>query len=442
MDTQLGRSMPYSLEAEQAVLGSMIISHDALTKVMEKAVRSDDFFLQQHKVIFDALMNLFTQNTPIDLVTLSGELSDKLDSIGGISYIGNVANSVSTTENIKYYIDIVKNKSILRKLISASTEIADMSYSEAEDVSAILNNAEQKIFSILQGRTSQGFYHIRDVMPETIKAIENLRENAGKISGLPSGFKRLDAMTAGFQNTDLIILAARPGIGKTSFALNIAKNVALTKNAPVAIFSLEMSKEQLVNRLLISEAMVHGENMKNGTLSQDDMTRIAHALGKLVKAPIYIDDTPGISASEIRAKCRRLKLEKGLGMVVIDYLQLMQGSKKSDNRQQEISEISRSIKIIAKELNVPVITLSQLSRAAEARADKRPILSDLRESGAIEQDADIVMFLSRQSGEDVPPDEQNIARCEIAKHRNGATGYVDLVWRGEYTLFTDYEPER
>ncbi len=437
-----GRSMPYSVEAEQAVLGSMIISQEALTKAMELALHADDFYLEQHKTIFSALMELYGLNTPIDLVTLSGALKENLDNVGGVAYLGHIASNISTTENVKYYIDIIKGKSVLRKLITAGTEIADMSYDESEDVATILNSAEQKIFNILQGRNNQSLYHIRDIMPSTIQNIEKLREAGGKVSGLPTGYKRLDALTAGLQNTDLIILAARPGMGKSSFALNLTRNIATATKKPVAIFTLEMSKEQLVNRLLCSEALIDSEKIRTGNINGEDMSRVAHALGKLVTLPIYIDDTPSISASEIRAKCRRLKMEKGLGMVVIDYLQLMQGgSKKTDNRQQEISEISRSLKILAKEMDVPVLTLSQLSRATESRADKKPILSDLRESGAIEQDADIVMFLNRKNGEDVAPDEQNLAECIIAKHRNGATGTIELVWRGEYTTFMDYTPQ-
>lgn len=434
--------MPYSTEAEQAVLGSMIVSNDALTKVMEMSLHADDFYLEQHKIIFNALMELFGLNTPIDIVTLSGALRDNLENAGGISYIASIAGNISTTENVKYYIDIIKSKSILRRLITAGTEIAEMSYDESEDVSVILSSAEQKIFNILQGRNMHSFYHIRDIMPQTIQNIEKLREVSGKVSGLPTGYKRLDALTAGLQNTDLIILAARPGMGKTSFALNLTRNIATATKLPIAVFTLEMSKEQLVNRLLWSEALIESEKMRTGNISGEDMSRVAHALGKLITLPIYIDDTPSISVSEIRAKCRRLKLEKGLGMVVIDYLQLMQGNRgKSDNRQQEISDISRSLKIMAKELDVPVLTLSQLSRATEARADKKPILSDLRESGAIEQDADIVVFLSRKTDEDLPPDQQNLAECIIAKHRNGATGTIELVWRGEYTTFMDYNPQ-
>lgn len=437
MDEQLGRNLPYSLEAEQAVLGGMIKSRDALMRVMELQVRTEDFYFEQHKIVFDTLSGLFSANTPVDLITLSGALKERLETIGGISYLASMANTVSTTENIKYYLEIVKTKSVLRRLIEASNQISDMCYSAKEEVSVILDSAEQKIFSILQGRGTSAFHHIREVLPDAIKSIEEARKANGKVLGVPTGFGSLDRITSGFQRTDLIILAARPGIGKTSFALNIAGYAAAHENQTVAIFSLEMSKEQVANRLLWGEAKVEGEKFRNGNISTEDTKKIAHALGNLIKSPIYIDDTSNIPVSEIRAKCRRLKLEKGLGLVVIDYLQLMQGRGRAENRQQEISEISRSLKIMAKELDVPVLTLSQLSRQSVNR--DQPILSDLRESGAIEQDADIVMFLNRRTGDDIPPDELNAAECIIAKHRNGSVGTIPLVWRGEYTSFMDLD---
>jgi len=435
LEEQLGRNVPYSLEAEQAVLGCMIKNSAALSRVMELQLHANDFYFEQHKVIYDAVSHLFLENIPLDLIVLSGELKEKLDTVGGVSYLATIVESVDTTENVKYYLDIIKEKAILRRLIGAANEIADMCYTAEDDISKILDSAEQKIFSILQGRDLKGFYHIRDVMPDVIKNIENIRATGGKMGGLPTGFRQLDSITSGLQKTDLIILAARPGIGKTSFALNIAGHVAKTTKEPVAIFTLEMSKEQLANRLLWSDAKIEGEKFRTGNITGEDMKKIAHALGGLVKAPIYIDDTPNIPVSEMRAKCRRLKLEKGLGMIVIDYLQLMQGGKKSESRQQEVSEISRSLKIMAKELDVPVLTLSQLSRASVTR--EQPILSDLRESGAIEQDADIVMFLNRKTGDEISPEEANLAECIIAKHRNGSTGKIDLVWRGEYTTYME-----
>ncbi len=431
----MGRSLPYSLEAEQAILGCIIKNSSALSRVMELQLRTEEFYFEQHKIVYETISHLFLENKPLDLIVLSGELKEKLDMVGGVSYLATIVDTVDTTENVKYYLDIVKEKAVLRRLIGAANEIAQMCYTADEDISKILDSAEQKIFSILQGRDLKGFYHIRDVMPDVIKNIEAIRQTGGKMGGMPTGFKQLDSITSGLQKTDLIILAARPGIGKSSFALNIASHVAKATKEPVAIFTLEMSKEQLANRLLWSDAKVEGEKFRTGSITGDDMKKIAHALGGLVKAPIYIDDTPNIPVSEMRAKCRRLKLEKGLGMVIIDYLQLMQGGKKAESRQQEVSEISRALKIMAKELDVPVLTLSQLSRASVTR--DQPILSDLRESGAIEQDADIVMFLNRKTGDDVSPEEANLAECIIAKHRNGSTGKIDLVWRGEYTTYME-----
>lgn len=437
MDISVGRTLPHSLEAEQAVLGSMIISTDALTKAIEQ-LHTSDFYLEQHKAIYEALLSLFTESKPVDLVTLSDELGDKLELAGGIGYLGHIANSVLTTENIRYYIDIVKEKALLRSLIEAAGDITKMCFDEENSVSSVLDSAEQKIFNILQNRDSRSFYHIRDILPENIKTIEEVREAGGKITGMPTGFKKLDEITTGLHKTDLIILAARTGVGKTSFALNIATNSVKKAGEPVAIFSLEMSREQLVNRILWSEAKVDSSKIRVGDLKVEDMKKISHALGTLVRLPIYIDDTPGITVSEMRAKCRRLKLEKGLGLVVVDYLQLIDGGGRHENRQQEISEISRSLKIMAKDLGVPVITLSQLRRASEAR--EHPVLSDLRESGAIEQDADIVIFLNRKNPEDLPPEERNLAECIIAKHRNGSTGTFPLVWRGEFTTYMDIDP--
>ncbi|MBO4897308.1 MAG: replicative DNA helicase [Clostridia bacterium] len=436
MDAPIGGSMPYSLEAEQAVLGSMILSADALTKAIE-TLRSDDFYLEQHKAIFDALSRLFAESKPVDIITLSEELGDRLEKVSGVSYLAQLTEIVSTTQNIKYYIDIISQKSVLRKLITAAGEISQMCYDEKNEVDKVLDSAEQKIFDILQNKGQREFHHIRDILPTNIRTLEKVRQQGGKITGLSTGYNRFDEMTAGLHKTDLIILAARTGIGKTSFALNLAKNVAEKSNEPVAVFSLEMAKEQLVDRLLWSAAKVDSSHLRTGNITAKEMQSIANAMGSLVKTPIYIDDTPGITVSEMRAKCRKLKLQNGLGMVVIDYLQLVQSSGRTDSRQQEIAEISRSLKIMAKDLNVPVLTLSQLSRASETR--ERPILSDLRESGAIEQDADIVLFLNRKNGDDLPPEEQNLAECIIAKHRNGSTGTIPLVWRGEYTTYMELE---
>ena len=439
MDAPLIGTMPYSLEAEQAVLGSMILSPDALTKAIE-ALRGEDFYLEQHKAVFDALTHMFTESKPVDIVTLADELGESLEKVSGVSYIAQLTEMVSTTQNIKYYIEIILQKSVLRKLINAASEISRMCYDESNDVSIVLDSAEQKIFDILQNREQREFYHIRDILPTNIRTLEKVRQAGGKITGLATGYNRFDEMTAGLHKTDLIILAARTGIGKTSFALNLAKNVAEKSGESVAIFSLEMAKEQLVDRLLWSAAKVDSSHLRTGNITAKEMQSIANAMGSLVKTPIYIDDTPGITVSEMRAKCRKLKLQNGLGMVVIDYLQLVRGNGRTNSRQEEIAEISRALKIMAKDLNVPVLTLSQLSRASETR--EKPILSDLRESGAIEQDADIVLFLNRKNSDDLPPEEQNLAECIIAKHRNGSVGSIPLVWRGEYTTYMELEERR
>ncbi|EPR14376.1 replicative DNA helicase [Ruminiclostridium papyrosolvens] len=440
----LGRIPPQSLEAEQSVLGSMLIDKEVVPVVME-ILKSEDFYRPDHKEIYDVIIELFDRAQPIDLITVSDRLKlhGKLDLVGGLEYLTNIATEVPTTANVKHYAKIVEEKALLRKLIKASSDIVDLGYNASEEVTYILDKAEQNIFDILQKRSSQGFVPIKDVLVDTFNKLEELYNNSGNITGIPTGFADLDFKTSGLHNSDLILIAARPAMGKTAFALNLAQNAAVHSNVPVAVFSLEMSREQLVNRMLCSEAMVDSNRMKTGKLEDNDWQKVAKALGPLSEAPIFIDDTPGISITEIRAKCRRLKLEHNLGLVIIDYLQLMQGSRsKSENRQQEISEISRSLKILAKEINVPVITLSQLSRAPEARTDHRPILSDLRESGAIEQDADIVMFLYRDDYYNPETEKKNIAEVILAKHRNGSTGTVELVWLGQYTKFANLEKFR
>ncbi len=440
----LGRIPPQSLEAEQSVLGSMLIDKEVVPVVME-ILKPEDFYRPDHKEIYDVIIELFDRAQPIDLITVSERLKlhGKLELVGGLEYLTNIATEVPTTANVKHYAKIVEEKALLRKLIKASSDIVDLGYSASEEVSFILDKAEQNIFDILQKRSSQGFVPIKDVLVDTFNKLEELYNNSGNITGIPTGFADLDFKTSGLHNSDLILIAARPAMGKTAFALNLAQNAAVHSNVPVAVFSLEMSREQLVNRMLCSEAMVDSNRMKTGKLEDNDWQKVAKALGPLSEAPIFIDDTPGVSITEIRAKCRRLKLEHNLGLVIIDYLQLMQGSRsKSENRQQEISEISRSLKILAKEINVPVITLSQLSRAPEARTDHRPILSDLRESGAIEQDADIVMFLYRDDYYNPETEKKNIAEVILAKHRNGSTGTVELVWLGQYTKFANLEKFR
>jgi len=438
------RTMPYSLEAEQAVLGSVLIDRHCLNAAIEK-IAPDDFYYEQNRLIYLAMIELSDLSMPIDIVTVTGQLekSAHLDAAGGSNYLVKLATSIITTANLDYYIDILREKSTLRKLIETSNKISQMSYDSTEDVNDILLKSEQLIYDVRDGKELDSLLHIKNILIESYEQLQKLAQNKGKITGIPSGFMALDKKTSGFQNSDLILIAARPAMGKTSFALNIAEYAAISANMPVAIFNLEMSKLQLANRMLCSEAMVSGEKLRSGDLNEQDFLDIARILPKISKAPIYIDDTSTVTVSEIMAKCRRLKEDKtqGLGMVIIDYLQLMQGkNKKSENRQQEISEISRSLKIMAKELNIPVIACSQLSRGVESRENKRPLLSDLRESGAIEQDADIVMFLYRDEvyNKDVE-DNKNKAECIIAKHRNGDVGTVNLIWSGEYTKFFDVD---
>ncbi|HHW68256.1 MAG: replicative helicase [Epulopiscium sp.] len=439
-ESRLQRIPPHNIEAEQSVLGSMILDREAIASAAE-ILRGDDFYRPDHKMIFETCIELFNQGAPVDLVTLKSRLEEKglLEQIGGIAYLSELASSVPTSAHIKQYAKIVESKSILRRLIKASQDIMGLSYEAKEDVNTILNQAEQSIFHILQNKHTEDFSPMREVLLSAFEKIEEIYKNQGKVTGLSTGFIDLDYKTAGLQPSDLILVAARPSMGKTAFALNIAQYAAVREKVPIAIFSLEMSKEQLVNRMLCAEAMIDAQKLRTGAMNQEDWVKIARAMGTLAEAPIYIDDTPGISVMEMRAKCRRLKLEKGLGLILIDYLQLMSGSGKSDSRQQEISEISRSLKALAREMEAPVIALSQLSRACETRADHRPMLSDLRESGAIEQDADVVMFLYRDEYYHPDTEKKNQAEVIIAKQRNGPTGTVDLVWLGQYTKFANMQ---
>jgi replicative DNA helicase len=436
----IGRIPPQNIEAEQSVLGSMLIDREAIS-VASEILKGDDFYRENHKEIFEAIIDLFEKPEPADLLTVSEQLKIRgtLEASGGLEYLANIAASVPTTANIRYYSKIVEEKSILRKLIKASSEIVNMGYDDTQEIMVTLDKAEKSIFDILQRRNMLGLLHIKDILVDTFDRLERLHNAKGDTTGVPSGFVDLDRKTAGFQNSDLILIAARPSMGKTSLALNIAQHVAINRHIPVAIFSLEMSKDQLAARILGSEVMIDSQKMRTGKLEDEDWRKMARALGPISSAPIYIDDNSGISAMEIRAKCRRLKLEKNLGLVIIDYLQLMQGRGRTENRQQEISEISRSLKILAKEINVPVITLSQLSRAPESRSDHRPMLSDLRESGAIEQDADLVLFLFREDYYKDGTDKKDIAEVIIAKHRNGATGTIELKWLPQYTKFLSLE---
>ena len=403
-------------------------------------MKPQDFYREDNKTIYEAILNLYSRSEPVDIITVRAELESmgKLDNVGGLEYLAELPEKVPTTANASKYIKIVEEKSTLRNLIKTANEIIELGYNPTEDVDDIMEGAEKKIFNIMQDKEQKSYSPLKDVLVESFTKLEELYNRKQHITGVPSGFTDLDYRTAGFHGSELILIAARPAMGKTAFALNIASNAALRANVPVAVFSLEMSKEQLVNRILSSESMVDSNKIRTGKLEEDDWAKLAETIGPLSEAEMYIDDTPGISITEIRAKCRKLKIEKNIGLVVIDYLQLIQGTgKRNGSREQEISEISRSLKILAKELDVPVIALSQLSRAAEQRPDHRPMLSDLRESGAIEQDADIVMFLYRDDYYNPDSEKKNIAEVIIAKHRGGSTGTVELLWLGSYTKFVN-----
>lgn len=437
----IGKVPPHDIEAEQAVIGSMLTDNDAVVASAE-VLKSTDFYREDNRAIYTAMMNLYSRAEPIDLITVKAELETmgKFEQVGGYEYISQLPDKVPTTANANKYIKIVEEKSTLRNLIKTANEIIELGYDPTEELENIMEGAEKRIFNIMQDKNPKGYSPIKDVLVESFTQLEELYNRKQHITGVPSGFSDLDYRTAGFHGSELILIAARPAMGKSAFALNIATNAAVRAKTPVAIFSLEMSKEQMVNRILCSEAMVDSNKVRTGKLEEDDWGKLAETIGPLSEAEIYIDDTPGISITEIRAKCRKLKLEKEIGMVVIDYLQLIQGTnKRNGSREQEISEISRSLKILAKELDVPVIALSQLSRAVEQRPDHRPMLSDLRESGAIEQDADIVMFLYRDDYYNEDSDKKNVAEVIIAKHRGGSTGTVDLGWFGTYTKFVNLE---
>ena len=436
---ELGKVPPNDIEAEQAIIGSMLTDKDAVISAIE-VLKPQDFYREDNKTIYEAILNLYSRSEPVDIITVRAELESmgKLNNVGGLEYLAELPEKVPTTANASKYIKIVEEKSTLRNLIKTANEIIELGYNPTEDVDDIMEGAEKKIFNIMQDKEQKSYSPLKDVLVESFTKLEELYNRKQHITGVPSGFTDLDYRTAGFHGSELILIAARPAMGKTAFALNIASNAALRANVPVAVFSLEMSKEQLVNRILSSESMVDSNKIRTGKLEEDDWSKLAETIGPLSEGEMYIDDTPGISITEIRAKCRKLKIEKNIGLVVIDYLQLIQGTgKRNGSREQEISEISRSLKILAKELDVPVIALSQLSRAAEQRPDHRPMLSDLRESGAIEQDADIVMFLYRDDYYNQDSEKKNIAEVIIAKHRGGSTGTVELLWLGNYTKFVN-----
>lgn len=443
MDTaarQIQNIQPHSIEAEQSVLGSMLLDNEAVAAALEE-LEGQDFYLEAHKEIFETILDIYDRGNPVDLVTVIDGLKQRgsLEAVGGSIYVSDLSVSVPSTANVGYYIKIIEEKSILRKLIKASNEIIRDSYEASEDLDIIIDSAEKKIFDISQRKNARYFEQVKTILLETYNKIEELSKNKGKIVGVETGFRDFDLRTSGLNASDFILVAARPSMGKSSFAVNIAQYAAVHNQVPVAIFSLEMSKDQLVQRMLSSEANVELQKIRSGDLDEGDWLRLVQAAEPLSNAPIFIDDTPAITAMEIRSKARRLKLEHGLGLIVIDYLQLMAGRGRYESRQQEVSEISRSLKALARELDVPVIALSQLSRAPEARQDHRPMLSDLRESGAIEQDADIVIFLYRDEYYNPETEKKNIAEAIIAKQRNGPTGTVELVWLGPFTKFANYE---
>ena len=421
-----------------SVLGCVLLDQEKIATVLE-IIKPDDFYRDEHREVYLAALSLFDKGRPIDILTAGDELRarGKLRAVGGTAFLGDLVSSVPTPENARHYARIIAEKSTLRKIIAACQKVVADSYEAGEDAADIVESAEEAIFRIMEDRNRAGVVHVREVIAEIHGKLTELYNSKGRITGLPTGFRMLDEKTYGFHKSDLILLAARPAVGKSAFALNIAHHVAVRDKAPVIVFSLEMSRDQCVSRMISADERIDLGKMRSGRLADDDWARFAAATGRLVESPLYIDDTAGASVIDIKAKCRRLKLEKGLGLVVIDYLQLMYSPSRgrNENRQQEISEISRSLKLMAKELDVPVLALSQLSRAPETRSDHKPMLSDLRESGAIEQDADIVMFLYRDELYHEDTETPGVAQLIIAKHRNGETGTIDFNWMGSFQKF-------
>ena len=433
------RIPPHSIEAEQSVIGAMLLDRDAIL-IASEILTSDDFYQNQYGIIFDAMVELCNEGKPVDLITLQNRLKEKdlPPDISSMEYVRELIEAVPTSANVKYYANIVSEKALLRRLIKATEDVANTCYLEKESTEMILEESEKKLFNILQRSIGGDYVPIQQVVLNAINNIEKASKLKGSVTGIPTGFIDLDYKTSGMHPSDLVLIAARPSMGKTAFVLNIAQYMAFRKDVTVAIFSLEMSKEQLVNRLLAMESHVDSQNMRTGNLKDEDWTKLVEGADIIGRSNLIIDDTPGISISELRSKCRKYKLEHGLDIIIIDYLQLMSGSgRHSESRQQEISDISRSLKALARELNVPVIALSQLSRAVEQRPDHRPMLSDLRESGAIEQDADVVMFIYRDDYYHKDTEKKDIAEIIIAKQRNGPIGTVELVWLPRYTQFVN-----
>ena len=434
------RILPHDPEAEQSVIGSMIMDRDAIAAASE-IITGEDFYNKQYGIMFDTMLELNEEGRPVDPITLQDRLKQKdvPPEVGGMEFVKELLATLPTSANIKYYANIVYEKSILRKMIRLNEDVANTCYAGKESLEDILEDTEKRVFQLVQTKGGGDFVPIRQVVMNAMDKIEKASRNKGSVTGIPTGFTDLDYRTAGLQPSDLILIAARPSMGKTAFVLNIAQHIAFRQNKTVAIFSLEMSKEQLVNRMFSLESNVDAQKLRTGSLNDMEWERLIESAGVIGKSNLIIDDTPGISISELRSKCRKYKLEHNLAIIMIDYLQLMSGSGKSDSRQQEISDISRSLKSVARELGVPVIALSQLSRAVEQRPDHRPMLSDLRESGAIEQDADVVMFIYRDDYYNHDTDKKGISEIIIAKQRNGPIGTVELAWLAEYTKFANLE---
>lgn len=439
------RVPPHSIEAEQSVVGAMLMDKDAIMTASE-IISGKDFYQTSYGIIFESMVELFNEGKPADLITLQERLKEKdvPEEISSLEFVRDLVSAVPTSANVKYYAQIVYEKSMLRKLIRVNEEIANTCYVGSEPMEVILETTEKRVFELLQNRNTGDFVPIKEIVLDALERIEKASQNKGTVTGIPTGFLDLDYKLSGLQPSDLILVAARPSMGKTAFVLNIAQHVAFKTNRSVAVFSLEMSKEQLVNRLFSLEAQVDSQSIRTGNLRDTDWEKLIESAGIIGQSNLIIDDTPGISVTELRSKCRKYKLERGLDLVIIDYLQLMSGSAggRSDSRQQEISDISRSLKAIARELNIPVVALSQLSRAVEQRPDHRPMLSDLRESGAIEQDADVVMFIYRDDYYNKDTEMPNQAEIIIAKQRNGPIGTVDLAWLPDYTKFANLSRQR
>jgi len=443
-DTSLLRVPPHNLAAEQAVLASILLNNDLMNSALE-ILRPEDFYQGAHRTLFSVMLDLYDKGRAIDQLTLSTALNDRgvEGEVGGLAYLSDLIQNVPTTANVSEYARLVKNTAILRKAIAVAQQITTSAFQGVSEVDEFLDQTEQAIFAIAEEKIKPSYYTMAEMAKESMKEIEKLYEKKELITGVPSGYRDLDQLTSGFQRSDMVIIAARPSMGKTAFCLDVARNASVKHKLPVAIFSLEMSRHQLALRMICSDARVNSKRLRSGYLAQDEMNRIVASVGRLSEAPIYIDDSDSLTALELRARARRLKKEKDIGLMVVDYLQLMRGTSyrsSSDNRVQEVSEISRSLKSLAKELNIPVLAISQLSRSVENRTDKRPLMSDLRESGALEQDSDLILFIYREemyTKGDTPEDKKGIAEVIIGKHRNGPTGEVKLAFLSPYTRFED-----